>query len=271
MEDLFLKILQAIDKGKKCTLATVVEVKGSTPRKQGSKMVVYENGDIFGTIGGGAVEYDVIRESISAIRNKKPIFKTYKLDAKEGRPMCGGLMSVFIEPQQKSLNMVIVGAGHIALPFSIMAKLLKFKVIVVDNRKEFANKNRFPHADKIILGAHDKELKKLNLGQESFIVIMTHGHRFDYPVIKEALRKDARYIGLMASQAKAHKFLNELKKDGFKDQVLKRIHSPVGLNIGAETPEEIAVSIIGEIIAVMSGIKHEYKFKYQTSKIKNTN
>lgn len=263
MENLFLKALEAINKGKKCAFATVVQAKGSTPRKEGSKMIVYEDGSIFGTIGGGMVEYEAIKMSLVAIRNKKTIFKTYRLDNKEGRPICGGEMSIFIEPLERVFHLVIVGAGHIALPLSFMAKMLRFKVTVIDNRAELANKKRFPHADRIITGIHHKELKKLDIGFESFIVIMTHGHKYDFPVLGVALKKNARYIGLVASQTKVSKFFNTLKKVGFTTKDLKRVYSPVGLNIGAQTPEEIAISIIAEIVTVTNGTEHSYKFRNQ--------
>ncbi|MBI5873931.1 MAG: XdhC family protein [Candidatus Omnitrophica bacterium] len=250
MEILFNKILETVRSNSSCVLATVVSSHGSSPRKIGAKMVVFGDGSIQGTIGGGGLEKLVIKDALEALKRKKSYLKDYPLDKKSGLQVCGGKVSIFIEALEPAKKLVIAGAGHIGLALSFIAKLLGFFVIVVDNRRVFADKNRFPHADRIICAPYKRALAQVEIGKDTFVVIVTHGHVHDTECLEAALETSAAYIGMIGSRAKIKHVFGHLLKKGVKRGELKRVYSPVGLKIGAQTPQEIAVSIAAEMIQV---------------------
>jgi xanthine dehydrogenase accessory factor len=249
--DILYKALQASQKGQNYAFATITEttLKG-TPRKMGAKMVVFDDGTSFGTIGGGRNEKAAIAECLKAIQKHKPATVTYNYFGREGESVCGGQMKVFIEPFAVKDHLIICGAGHIALPLSAFGKILGFKVTIIDNRKEFANKKRFPHVDKIIAGDHAVELAKVTIGPNSHVAIVTQGNEYDYECLKAVIRSPAAYIGVISSKPKKVKFFGRLKTAGIEEKYLKRVHIPMGVDIGGQTPEEIAVSIMAEMVAV---------------------
>ncbi|MFH1360797.1 MAG: XdhC/CoxI family protein [Candidatus Omnitrophota bacterium] len=249
MQDLLEKTLQAAQKGRKYAFATVVEstIKG-TPQKAGAKMVVLEDGTIFGTIGGGKYEKEAQKECLKAIKRRKSTLVTYDCFGKEGQPVCGGQMKVFIEPFGAPRHLVICGAGHIGLALSALGKILEFKVTVLDNRKEFANKKRFPHVDEIMAGPYNKTLDQITPNLNTYLVIATHGHLHDFECLRKVIRSDAAYIGVIGSLKKRQGFLKQLKKLGVSTSRLKKVYMPTGLDIGAQTPQEIAISIMAEIV-----------------------
>jgi len=255
MEEIIQKALEAVKKGQSCAFATVVEatLKG-TPRKAGAKMVVLEDGSIWGTIGGGRNEKATQAECLRAIKTGKPTVVTYNYFGHKGQSICGGQIKVLIEPFLGKKHLIICGAGHIALPLSAIAKILGFKVTVIDDRKVFANKRRFPHVNRIILGNHAANLKKTPVNAATYIVIVTQGNEYDYQCLEIAIKTEAAYIGVISSEAKKVKFFRRLREKGISEKVLAKIHAPTGLNIGAQTPEEIAVSILSEIIAKYTNV-----------------
>ncbi|MDE1920558.1 MAG: XdhC family protein [Candidatus Omnitrophica bacterium] len=252
--DILYKALEASQKGKNYAFATITEatLKG-TPRKTGAKMIVFEDGSTFGTIGGGRNEKAAIAECLKAIQSQKPANVTYNYFGREGESVCGGQMKVFIEPFALDEHLIICGAGHIALPLSAMAKILGFKVTVIDDRKAFANKDRFPHVDRIIVGRHAGELARVKLGSNDYVVIVTQGNEYDFECLKAVIKSSAAYIGVISSRPKKAKFFGRLKETGIEEKYLKRVRIPMGLDIGAQTPEEIAVSVAAEMIAVKNG------------------
>ena len=247
--ELLMKALGAAQKGQSYAFATVVETtpKG-TPRKAGAKMIVLEDGSLFGSIGGGRNEKAAREECLKAIRSGKPYTVTYDYFGHEGQSVCGGQMKVFIEPFIGQKHFIICGAGHIALPLSVVGKMLNFSVTVIDDRREFANKKRFPHVDQILLGNHAQKLKQLNINPNTLIMIVTQGNEYDFECLKAVIHSKADYIGVISSKPKRIKFFNRLKKMGVKDKDLKRINIPAGIDLGAQTPEEIAISIAAEIV-----------------------
>jgi len=248
-QELLIKALKAAQKGQKYAFATIVETtKKGTPRKTGAKMVVLEDGALFGSIGGGRNEKAARKECLKAIRSSKPSLVTYEYFGNKGQSVCGGQMKVFIEPAVIQKHFIICGAGHIALPLSVVAKMLDYKVTIIDNRKAFANKQRFPHVDKIIVGKHAQKLSKIPINQNTHIMIVTQGNEYDFECLKAVVKSDAGYLGVISSKPKQVKFFNRLKKMGVANKYLKRIHIPAGFDIGAQTPEEIAVSISAELI-----------------------
>ena len=249
--EIIYKALEASQKGQRYAFATIIEatLKG-TPRKAGAKMIVFDDGSSFGTIGGGRNEKAAIAECLKAIQKQKPTNVTYNYFGRKGESVCGGQMKVFIEPFTAKDELIICGAGHIALPLSALGKILGFNVTVIDDRREFANKSRFPHVDRIIVGDHAGQLAKLSVKSNSYVTIVTQGNEYDYECLKTVIRSSAAYIGVISSQPKRVKFFGRLISAGIEEKYLKRVHIPMGIDIGSQTPEEIAVSIMAQIVAV---------------------
>ncbi|MDP8266758.1 MAG: XdhC/CoxI family protein [Candidatus Aceula meridiana] len=249
MDHLLYKALEALQKGQNCACATIIETTSQgTPRKPGAKMLVFADGSQFGTIGGGLIEEKTKGEALKALKKRKTALVDYTLKKSE-KALCGGNIKVFIEPFLASKELIICGGGHIGLSLSIIGKMLNFKVTVLDNRKNLANKKRLPHVDKIVIGDYSKNLSKLKFDPNSYVVIVTQAHDSDFSCLKILVKSDAAYIGVIASQAKKAKFLKNLKALKTTSKALKKVHMPTGLDIGAQTPQEIAVSIMAQIIA----------------------
>lgn len=250
MEPLFNKILETIQKDGGCVVATVVASQGSSPRKIGAKMVISKDGSILGTVGGGALEKLVMDDARRALRQEKSFLKSYPLDKKSGLQTCGGRVSIFFEVIRPARRLVIAGGGHIGLALSFMGKLLGFDVVLIDNRRAFASKKRFFHADQIICDSYQKAIKRIASDKNTYIVIVTHGHLYDQECLEASLRSAAGYIGMIGSAIKIRNIFDALLKKGFKSRAFKRVYTPVGLDIGAETPEEIAVAIAAQLVQV---------------------
>jgi xanthine dehydrogenase accessory factor len=248
--------------GKTAALATVITAKGSTPREIGSKMLIRSDGTVLGSIGGGSLEAEVCNEGMKVMRENRSTVLRFDLTGKEVAEegmICGGNMEVFVEPIAPKPCLYIFGGGHISLFLATLAKLVGFKVVVVDDRPEFANPERFPDADEVI--AHDFPLafSGLTINKSSYIAIVTRGHLQDETVLEWAVKTDAAYIGMIGSRKKNQTVFSHLQTKGVLKKRLQEIHAPIGLNINAETPEEIALSIIAEIIKVRRTREHTVK------------
>ena len=230
-------------------LAMIIESRGSTPRHVG-KMIVYRDGSIEGTVGGGLAEYYIIEESVQALQNGKSKVVEYKLNkhAKDGIQMnCGGTLRVFIEIYTSRPELVLAGAGHLAVALSRLADSLEFPYCVVDDRIGYATKERFPNATNIFVNEDIGEaLLAANLNEKSYVLIVTKDR--DDIVLKTALQFPIAYIGMVASKRKTITIFEKLKSEGVTAEQLETVRSPIGLEIGSETTVEIAISIIGEII-----------------------
>ncbi|MCA9400464.1 MAG: XdhC family protein [Candidatus Omnitrophica bacterium] len=251
---LLIKAYNAALNNQQYAIATVVDttLKG-TPQKPGAKMIVLQDGTIMGTIGGGRNEKSAQKECLKVIKSGKPKIVTYDYFGKKGQSICGGQMSVFIEPYRQPRDFIMCGGGHIALPLTIIAKMLRFRVILIDNRKDFANKHRFSHADQIICGTYASSLNKLKISRNSYIMVDTQGNEHDYTCLKKLINEDYSYLGIISSKAKKIKFFNRLKNEKkCSEHLFKKIHIPAGIDIGALTPQEIAVSIAGQIIKIVN-------------------
>jgi xanthine dehydrogenase accessory factor len=249
--DIYQEIARLIAAGEEAAVATVVAASGSTPREQGAKMLIHTDGSILGTVGGGNIEKQVIQEALEVIRAGKARKLDYKLNPKgELGMICGGDTEVFIEPILSAPKLFIFGAGHIGVPLARMARMTGFRISVVDDRAEFATKERFPEAAELLAGDFATIFEKLAITPNSYIVIITHGHKGDETVLGGALRTPARYIGMVGSKSKNAAVFSHLLAKGFTQAELDRVHAPIGLRIMAQTPEEIAVSILAEIIQV---------------------
>ncbi len=253
-QDLIQIASNAAEKNKPYAFATIIQatLKG-TPRKSGAKMIVFEDGSSAGSIGGGRNEKAAIKECVKAIKSGESNLVTYDYFGQKGQSVCGGQMSVFIEPHRPQRTFILCGAGHIGLPLSIMAKMLNFKVILVDNRRKYANKTRFAHVDKIYVGPHAAILKKLTINENTYIMIVTQGNEYDFTCLKTVIKSQAAYIGVISSKTKRIKFTKRLKEEHkIEAKYIKNIDIPAGIDIGAQTPEEIAVAISAKLISLIN-------------------
>jgi len=251
--DIYEEIVRLRREGLRAALATIVARKGSTPRKDAAKMLVYEDGRRAGTIGGGCTEDEVCCEALTAIRRGTPRLLRIDLtgdEAEDGGLICGGTMEVYVEPILPDPTLVIFGAGHVGKCVADIAGTIGFRIIVVDDRIKYANRDRFPDAKAIVVDAWKEAFEQLSVNESTYLLIVTRGHQYDLACLRYALATTAGYIGLLGSRRKIQLFYAELEKEGFDPAAFARVHGPVGLPIGAESPEEIAVSIAAELVSV---------------------
>jgi len=256
MNDIYEKIVELKKIRMPAALVTVIDARGSTPRGTGAKMLVYGNGKQFGTIGGSAVEAKVISTARACIQSGEVKRVKHNLNdpAKEDTGMiCGGTMEFFIEPIQTAPHIYIFGGGHCGHPLAQLAGKAGFQYTLIEDRPEFAGHERFPDASDIMIGELEQLAESLDLTDHDYVAIVTRNHELDFKTLKNILKKPAKYIGLIGSKSKRTQIFSRLKKEGFSAAELERIHTPIGLNINAETPEEIAISILAEMISVKNG------------------
>jgi xanthine dehydrogenase accessory factor len=250
--EIYEEIVALQRSGRRGALATIVNVRGSIPSFKSAKMLVRDDGSIAGTIGGGCVEAEVWQAARDVMTSEKPRTLTFDLnqDPKYDTGLvCGGTLEIFIEPVLPAPLLYIFGAGHVSLSLFKAATSAGFDVIVADDRDAYANAERFPGARQIFASEFDRTLAELAPGNSSFIVIATRGHRDDLRILRWAVQTPARYIGMIGSRRKAITVFRQLVAEGLRPELFERVHSPVGLDIGAITPEEIAVAIVAELIA----------------------
>src|SRR5438309_2221294 len=250
--DIYEEIVKLRKEGRRGAVATIVNVRGSIPSFKTAKMLIRDDGSIAGTIGGGCVEADVWRAAREVMENEKPRTLTFNLNEDpryDTGLVCGGTLDIFIEPVLPPASLYIFGAGHVALSLYNTAKDAGFDVNVIDDRESYANRERFPNAKEVMAEDFDHAMARLTPNETSYIVIVTRGHHDDMRVLRWAVQTQARYIGMIGSKRKTIAIFRELVKEGIPEQRFERVHAPVGLDIGAITPEEIAVAITAELIA----------------------
>jgi xanthine dehydrogenase accessory factor len=249
--DIYAELARLSAAGEEAALATVISAEGSTPRDEGAKMLVRPDGSIMGTVGGGSIEKTVINDALEVMRRGKARKIQYRLSGAGDLGMiCGGDTEVFIEPITGAPSLFIFGGGHIAVPLARMASIAGYKISVIDERPDFANPARFPDAAEVIVSDIAPAYGRLNIDKGSYIVIVTHGHKGDEAALEGALKTPAKYIGMIGSKTKNKSVFAHLLEKGFTKDDLNRVHAPIGICIRAQTPEEIAVSILAEMIAV---------------------
>jgi len=338
-ENIYLKVHELLSAGQKIILARTIRRSGSTPRNVGSMCIITEKGELFGTVGGGALEYQVQQKAIELLQQEQSFIYRFHLsneDLAENGMICGGNVDLYLEPLLPSNNetlavfrtikqhivankpgilvtrikdgipamdttarifiktdgnaigtipgltpgeihldddvpydlidfdgeklglfveeiilpprVFLFGAGHVAVFVARLAKMVEFGLTVIDDRGEFASKQNFPDADEIIVTDFDQAFKQLNIASNAYILIITRGHLHDKTVLEQALNTEAAYIGMIGSTKKRNTIYKALMEDGVSKEILETVYSPIGLDINAETPEEIAVSIVGELI-----------------------
>jgi xanthine dehydrogenase accessory factor len=258
-QEVFAAVADALERGESAALVTIVSTTGSTPQRIGAKMLVFADGRIVGTIGGGCYENDAFWKARDAIAQRKPLLLHYELSddfAQETGLICGGQMDVYIEPIEPSPELYIIGAGHVGFHLARIAHEVGFRVHVADDREKFANAERFPHAAEIVVDAIPSWIARVNLPPQSYVVIVTRGHTNDLEALRALAPRELRYLGLIGSRAKVARIYDALTADRMPAELLERVHAPIGLDIGAVTPQEIAVSILAELIAVKHGKVH---------------
>lgn len=267
--DVFDEIVALRSAGRRGALATITSVRGSIPSYQTSKMLVRDDGSIVGTIGGGCVEAEVWQAAREVMEEEKPRTLTFNLNQNpkyDAGLVCGGTLEVFVEPILPVPVLYLFGAGHVAVNTSKVAKAAGFDVVVIDDRETYANRERFPEAREVIAQEYDKAFQRLTPGESAFIVIVTRGHRDDMRVLRWAVQTPARYIGMIGSKRKTIATFKELIQEGMEPRLFERVSAPIGLEIGAVTPEEIAVSIVAELIATRRNSIEDVRRKRLTNK-----
>jgi xanthine dehydrogenase accessory factor len=254
--DIYQEIVTLRTAGRRGALATITSVRGSIPSFQTSKMLVRDDGSIVGTIGGGCVEAEVWQAAREVMEEEKPRTLTFNLNQNpkyDTGLVCGGTLEVFIEPVLPVPVLYLFGAGHVAVSTYKVASAAGFDVVVVDDRETYANRERFPDAREVVAEDFEQACAQISPSESSYIVIVTRGHRDDMRVLRWAVTTPARYIGMIGSKRKTIAIFKELINEGVEPALFERVSAPVGLEIGAVTPEEIAVAIVAELIAVRRG------------------
>ena len=221
---------------------TIIGSEGSSARHLGASMIVTQNGKVIGTVGGAIAELQLIEQAIHAIKEGKP--RTVKMPL----PVCAGVMTCFINVFQSAETLVLIGAGHVAQPMARLGKMLGFRIVLIDDRPEYATRERFPEADELIVDNWEKALSELRIDENSYIVILTYAGEYDEFALRQVIGSKAAYIGMIASRSKAKTIIAKLQRDKIPDELVRRVTTPIGLDIGAETPAEVAVSTLAQII-----------------------
>src|SRR6186997_593540 len=241
-QEVFAAVVDALDRGEQVAMVTIVSAIGSTPQRVGAKMLVFADGRIVGTIGGGCYENDAFWKAREAITTRAPQLVHYELSddfAQETGLICGGQMDVYIEPIEPSPELYVIGAGHVGTHLAHLAQEVGFHVHVVDDREKFANRDRFPAASEVLAEDIPAWLARTNLAAHAYVVIVTRGHTNDLEALRALAPRDLRYLGLIGSRAKVARIYDALTTDRMPADALKRVHAPIGLDIGAVTPQEI--------------------------------
>lgn len=258
IKEVLAAAVAALDAGQRAAMLTLVHSQGSTPRHSGAKMLLRADGSVVGTIGGGTLEERALLDARQAIGEGRSRLLHYEFSGRaEGSVgLCGGAVEVSIEILEPSLRLLIIGAGHIAQPLAAIAGLCGLAVIVVDDRPEWANRERFPTAKEIHIVAYERETETLaplpvTITPSTAVLLATWG--WDEPALAQVLDTPAFYLGLVASRRKLKLIIEALAGRGIDPALMERVHAPAGLDVGGETPGEIAVSIMAEILMVRHG------------------
>ncbi|MBN2388085.1 MAG: XdhC family protein [Anaerolineales bacterium] len=249
---IYQALIELEKKGQPAALCTVVKTSGSTPRHSTSKMLLYPDGHILGTVGGGELENRVRQEALEALQDGQPRLLTYNMaDPSRGDVgVCGGQVEVFVEPILPPATLVVIGGGHVGKAVAHLAKWLGFRVVVSDDRPEFCTPETNPDGDEFYNCTMAELPQQLEITPRTFLVLTTRGSNVDAAGLPALLETRAAYIGVIGSRRRWTTTVKELNDQGISDERLKHVRSPIGLGIGAETPEEIAVSILAEVLMV---------------------
>lgn len=249
-EKILLKIYESTKCGETVAMAVITDEVGSSPRKSGSIMAIWKNGQTLGSVGGGKIEYVVINKAVECIKKKVNDSFEYSLNRTGIGMVCGGMVKGYIKVFYPQNKLIITGAGHIGEQLNKIAKILGFYTVVIDDRIEFANKERFGDADEIIVHDEGEAIKNYQIQESDYIVIVTNAHVKDKAVLQAVVNKKVAYIGMIGSAKKIRFVMNELIEEGVDGDKLRGVYAPMGLDIASNTPEEIAFAILSEILLI---------------------
>lgn len=259
MDDVFEEITRLRAQGEKGAIATVISSRIPAAMQEKSKLVLRADGTIVGGIGEGGLIEDCVRQKAADVMQEDYLtviqFEVGEETAQHWGLTPGETLDVFIEPIIAIPTLYLFGGGHVSLQIAKVAKPVGFKVIVIDDRPAFANPERFPMADETRVEDMDTVFERLHIDDQSYIVAVTRGHQHDQPIIEQAIRTQARYIGMIGSKRKISRMWKKLIERGADRDRLNQVHAPIGLEIGADTPEEIAISIVAQLIETRRGHK----------------
>jgi len=257
MENIYNKITEAINSNTPTWLVTVINVTGSTPASIGMKMLVYSDGLIFGTVGGGEIEKKVIDKIVNThpAQTEKWSYNlgTNDMTAESTNMVCGGVQEVIVEPLLTGTLLYIIGGGHCGMALSSLASKTGFLVTVIDNRTEWSSKVKHPGASNTVCCDYKEIKNHINFSKDIFLVNMTHGHTHDATVLEKLINEEYKYLGMIGSKTKVKTILEDLVKKGIQKEKIEKVFSPIGLDILTHKPDEIAVSIVAQMLAVKSG------------------
>lgn len=250
--DIYEEIIRLRREGRTAALATIINTQGSIPSFVTAKMLIRDDGSIVGTVGGGGAELEVIRAAQTVITREKPVTVSFDLNKQPGLDagmVCGGSLDIYIEPLVVAPTLYIFGAGHTGRATYQIARPAGFDVVIVDEREAFANRQNYPDAKDIVVAPYETAMATLDPRPGAFILILTPSHMSDMCVLRWATGTPAGYIGMIGSKRKVTGIFHALQKEGIPAEGFRHVHAPVGLDIGAQTPEEIAISILAEMVA----------------------
>ncbi len=254
-EAVYEAVLTAIRDGYRACILTVVEVQGSAPRAAGAKMLVRADGSTVGTIGGGGMEAAAIRDARSALEEGSSRLVEYSLlgETADDLGACGGTAKVFLDAIGSRRTLLVAGAGHVAQPLVAIAALVGFRTIVVDDRPDLLTRARFPASDALVCAPFEDFRQQVTVDSRTAVVIVTRGHEHDAKVLRQVVDAPAWYIGMIGSRRKTQAVFDQLQAEGIAPERLARVHSPIGLRTGGQTPAEIALGIVAELLLVQYG------------------
>ncbi len=261
----FEAIVGSLKRNEPAALCIVVRKSGSAPRNVGAKMVVLGDGRVVGTLGGGPFERLVVKDALDALRSGKPALKRYVFREEGGEGavrtglICGGEVEVFVDVLKPAPRIILLGAGHLSEAIARVASEAGFRVSVADPSSKLATRERFPMAEEVLVAGIREGVARLRPGRDDFVLIVYGVVEEDFEALVEALKTEARYIGVLGSRRKSGEFLRRLREMGYSEDDLRgRVFMPIGLDIGAETPGEIAVAVVAELIRILrgGGLKH---------------
>jgi len=257
MSELIERIAELKKQGKTFCIVTVVCSQGATPRKAGARGLVFPDGTIKGTVGGGSIELEAIEIALEVLKSKQPLLKSFQLDQLEQHDAmaCGGSMTLFFEPVLPGRILTIFGGGHVGRAIARVAHEAGWQIRVIDEREGVLDPQFFPIQAELVAEKYLNYIARQNFGQKDWLVIVTPKHSYDEEVLEAVIKSPAAYIGMMGSPRKVTEVMANLKQKGIPEEILKIAHAPIGLNIGTETPGEIAVSIVAEMLAELHQVK----------------
>ena len=249
MDALVEELIKVKSEGAGAVLITVVESDGVDGLDSGAKCLVRDGRVVLGSVGDPVLEQRIVREAAERLAEERSRLLSLETDS-------GGQADVFFEVMPSPPKLIVVGAGHIAVPLVKMAKLMDYHVVVIDDRILFANRERFPEADEVVVGDMAETVKSLDITPTTYVVLITRGHKYDEPCLRELLDQPAKYIGMIGSKRRIKACFERFKEEEHvSEELISRVYAPIGLDIATETPEEIALGILGEIIKVRRGGK----------------